>query len=48
MFESPADNAKVGFLTRIELEKNSCKRERVKVFESIDIMEGIGRKDVGD
>ena len=48
MFVSPEENAKLGFLTRIELDKNSCKREKVYQFESVHLAEGTGRNNIGD
>ena len=45
MFESVE---RVGFLSRIELEGESCRRERVAPFVSYDTMPGEGRNDIGD
>ena len=45
LFES---EFKVGLITKIELEGDSCMRERVVPFVSFDTMPGLGRDDVGD
>ena len=48
MFVSPEENAKLGFLTRIELDKNSCKREVVVALEFTELAEGAGRDGIAD
>ena len=49
MFESPGNNASIGFLSRIELDVKSCKNEDIRETKFIgNIGEGIGREDTGD